>query len=99
MHNSSRVLCVGVFSDEGTPLEAGVIPNTGISRDRMSAIGTVFSSVPDDFDEHRGTVHTHVHTCMYNVRVCMYACALYIHVYRECTLCVLYTCIFLYIIV
>jgi 2-oxoglutarate dehydrogenase E1 component len=45
----------GVFSDEGTPLEAtGTIPSTGISRQRISHIGNVYSSLPDDFEEHRG---------------------------------------------
>ena len=50
----------GVFSDEGTPLNStGTVPTTGISEDRISHIGSVFSSVPDDFDEHRGT-HTYI---------------------------------------
>lgn len=44
----------GVFSDEGIPLEAGSIPDTGISRERITHIANVFSSVPDDFTEHRG---------------------------------------------
>ena len=49
------LVSVGVFSDEGTPLESsGAIPATGISRLRISHIGNVFSSLPDDFEEHRG---------------------------------------------
>lgn len=53
----------GVFSDEGIPLEAGSIPDTGISRERITQIANVFSSVPDDFTEHRGEVHVHVYLC------------------------------------
>ena len=67
----------GVFSDEGTPLEAaGMVPPTGISRDRITHIGNVFSSLPDDFVEHRG------------VWVCVVLCAyvLYMCSFLECEL-------------